>query len=177
MRELSHQNEPPACIGWHRHNRTNAHLLVRELVLAPVQSFISAEQDVVGGLFIVGHNQDRPRVTKLPQVRALVHFLPSEPSVATQEGVTLIVRRERVTHVPDAYDQSDDRRAAQVSRPRVNPSGVAMEIEDTGGAGAVISVAVSVDLRRCQRLPRPTCARISASIYLRTQTNTNRHCG
>ena len=101
-----------ACILWHRHKIPHSDLLVRELELAPTEPFVCRKQDMVCRLLVVDDNDDRARVTKLPQMRVLVHFFPCEPTIPGQECIALGIRSERFTHVANCHHDPDNRWAA-----------------------------------------------------------------
>jgi hypothetical protein len=124
----SEQDEAAADVRRDGDDGEHADLFVRELVLAPVEAFVSREQHVVRRFLIVCHDQDRAGVAKLPQVRILVYLLPREPCVAAQERVALRVWRKLIAHVSHRHDQPNDGRAAE-RRAGVEPLCVSVHVE------------------------------------------------
>ena len=125
---MPHQNEPPARVRWHRHDRLNPDLVLGELVLVPAQTLVLAEQHMVYGLLIVCHNQQRARISKFPQMSILVNFLPCESSVSAQERVALGVRCQRLPDVSYGHQETNNR-GATVSGSGVCPLRVSMNMQ------------------------------------------------
>ena len=130
LRVLSHKNKPPARVHRHRNNRPHSHLLIAELVLSPVQPFISAEKDEIRWFLVVRHNQHRSRVAELPEMSILVDFLPREPTVSTEEGIAVCICCKGFADVADCHNQAWDGWAAESSS-RVITLSVTMEVELT----------------------------------------------
>ena len=107
------QNESPARVRWHGDDRTHSDLLVREFILPPVEALVGGEKDVISWLLVVNHNEDRARVTELPQVCVFMNFFPCEARIPAQERVTLVVRYKLLAHVPYRHDQPNNGGAAE----------------------------------------------------------------
>ena len=100
---IAEQDESPACIRWNRGDRPDPNRLGAKLVLPPVQTFVSAKQDVIGGIFVVCHDENRTRISELEEMGVLVNFLPGEPCVAAQESIAVFVSGELLPDVPDGH--------------------------------------------------------------------------
>lgn len=103
---IAEQDESPACIRWDRGDRLDPDRLGAKLVLPPVQTFVSAKQDVIGGLFVVCHDENRTRISELEEMGVLVNFLPREPCVAAQESIAVFVSHKLLPDVPDRHDHT-----------------------------------------------------------------------
>jgi hypothetical protein len=91
-RIVADKYEPPTGIGRHRHDGPHPEPLVSELVFPPTHALICTKQNMVGWLFVICHNQNRPRVSKLPQMCVFVNLGPRKSSVTAKESVALCVR-------------------------------------------------------------------------------------
>jgi hypothetical protein len=129
-RMIPHQDELAASVGWHRHNEPHPNLLRREFVLPPVQSFVCAEKKVIRWLFIVHHDKDGPRVSKLPEVCVFMDFLPRETSIPAKEGVTFDVGSQGFSNISNSHDETHNRRTA-VSSSRVKSFSITVNVEST----------------------------------------------
>lgn len=127
-RTLAQQNEPPACIARYGDDRPDSDLLIGELVLFPIQAFIRREQHMVRRLFIVCHDEYRPRVTEFPEMGVFVNFFPGETGVTAQECVTVSVANELLPDVTHSHDQTDHRWTTE-SGARIDAFGVAMDMK------------------------------------------------
>jgi hypothetical protein len=107
------QNESPARVRWHGDDRTHSDLLVRELILPPIEALVGGEQDVVSWLLVVYHNENRARVTELPEVRVFMNFFPRKARIPAQERVTLVVRCKLLAHIPHRHNQPNNGGAAE----------------------------------------------------------------
>ena len=103
---IAEQDEPPAGIRWDGGNRPDPDRLRGKLVLPPVQTLIGAEEDVIGGFFVVRHDENGTRVSEFVEMGILVNFLPGEPSVATHESIAVRVTGELFSDISDGHDQT-----------------------------------------------------------------------
>lgn len=101
---VTEQNELPARVRRNGGDRPDPDRLVAELILPPVQSFICTEENVIGRFLVVSHDENRTGVSELEKVGILVNFLPGEPSITTQERVTVRVTSKPLSDVPDRHD-------------------------------------------------------------------------
>lgn len=107
-RVVAHEDEAPASVLRHGHDRLYADRLVRELVIAPARALVRAVHDVVGWAFVVCHDEDGARVAELPQMRVLVNLLPGEASVATEECVAILVALQGFSDVANGHKKPRD---------------------------------------------------------------------
>lgn len=77
------KDEAPTRVLRHSYNGPDAQLLIRESILAPSQTFINAEKNMIRGIFVVGHDEYRTRVAEFPEMSIFVYFLPSEAGIPT----------------------------------------------------------------------------------------------
>ena len=89
---VSEQNESPARVRRHGDDRTHSDLLVCEFILPPIKALVGGKQDEVSWLLVIYHNENRARVTELPEVRVFMNFFPRKARIPAQERVTLVVR-------------------------------------------------------------------------------------
>ena len=66
--------------------------MVRKLIFPPVQTFVRAEEQEIGGSLVVNHNQDRARVSEFPHVSVLVDFFPGKARITAEESIGIFVR-------------------------------------------------------------------------------------
>ena len=107
------QNESPARVRRHGDDRTHPDLLVREFILPPIEALVGGEQDDVSWLLVIYHNENRARVTELPEVRVFMNFFPRKARIPTQKGVTLVVWCKLLAYVPHRHNQSNNGGAAE----------------------------------------------------------------
>ena len=110
---ITEQYEPPACIRWDGGDRPDPDRLRAKLVLPPVQTLIGAEENVIGRLFIIRHDENGTRISELVEMGVLVNFLPGEPSVTTHESIAVRVTSELFSNVSDGHDQARNGRGAK----------------------------------------------------------------
>lgn len=103
-RIIADQEKLAARIAGYSDDTANAHLVRSERVLSPVEAFIRGEQDVIRRLLIVRHDQNRPRVAKLPKMSIFVYFFPRKASIPAEEGVRFPIRSQRFTDIADCHE-------------------------------------------------------------------------
>ena len=103
---VAHQDEPPAGVRRDGDDSLDAHRLIRELVLSPMEPLVRAEHNLIRGPLVVRHDEDGARVAELPEMRVLVNLLPGEAGIAAQESTTLIVGIERLANVTDSHEHA-----------------------------------------------------------------------
>lgn len=131
VRVVPQENKSSTRIRWDSHDTLHSHLSLRqEDILSPVVSLVRAKQHAVRWLLIVGHDENRPIVAKLPQMSVLVHFLPLEATIPGQESVGFLVRRQALANVSDGHDEPRDGRS-RVRGASIVALGVAMYLQRT----------------------------------------------
>ena len=169
---VTKQNEPPARVRRHGGNRLNPDRLGAELVFPPVQPFVGTEENVIGRVLVVGHDQNGSRISELEEMGILMDFLPSKPSITTQESVTVRVSCQSFSNVSNTHDQARDRwsteRGSRVETFRVSVKVKGTFLKESVRDGwttaiivahrciAIIFVTLRVHLRRRDYLPGST---------------------
>jgi len=95
------EDELAAGVHRDRHDGPDADALSESIVL-PRETLVESVRDVVGDLLVVGEDEDRSLVAVLPHVGVLVHLLPGEASIASEERVRVGVGNERFADVADS---------------------------------------------------------------------------
>lgn len=101
------KDELSARVSWDGYNTPDSHLVTKR-VLAPCHAFVSTVQNPISGHFVISHNKNRARVAKFPKMGVLMHFFPSEASVATQERIAFCVRGEMFSYVAYGHHKTRD---------------------------------------------------------------------
>src|ERR1700722_7785734 len=108
LRITSHENEPPASIGWYSDDCPNSDFLASELVLSPIQTFIGAKQNVIRRYFIIDDDKDGSRIAKLPEMCVFVNFFPGKAQGTAEESVALFVGSKFLADISDSHQNSDN---------------------------------------------------------------------
>lgn len=153
----SEENKLPTRIHRHSDDRPDPHPLPKD-VLLPRQPLIKRINNAISRVLVVDEKEDRSLIAVLPEMGVLVHLLPGEAAVASEECVRVGVGDEGFSDVSDGEHEADGG-GGGVGRSGIASFGEAVDVKSAvlGWKGTERSDGRATEERRRKKHERFRC--------------------
>lgn len=111
-------------------NRSNADTFTESIVL-PCESFVKRVSNAIRHVLVVGEKENGSLIAILPDMSVLVHLLPGESTIPSEESITVGIRNKRLADITDGEHEPDGG-GRRVRRTGIFSFGVAVNVKSAG---------------------------------------------